>query len=247
MESIINEHEKRVEVCPSPLLFDTYFQNKDCIVVVIDVFRATSAICTAFANGIERVRTVVNVDEAKAYQEKGWLAAAERNGEVVEGFELGNSPFHYSRELVNGKQLALTTTNGTKAVGVAKKANTILIGSFLNLSSIVKYINNSPKDVLLLCAGWKNRFNLEDTLFAGAVVNELSKNEIFRGKSDSAIAAENLYNHAKSDLMSYLESSSHRNRLARLNLHQDIEFCLQHDKFDVLPILKNEDFVLEKL
>lgn len=246
MESTINENERRVEVCPSPLLFETYFQNRDSIVVVIDVFRATSAICTAFANGIERVKTVVSVDEAMNYQKLGWLAAAERNGEVVEGFELGNSPFHYSEELVKGKNLALTTTNGTKAVNYAGDAKTIIIGSFLNLTSVVNYINTHEKDVLLLCAGWKNRFNLEDTLFAGAVVHALSANSKYAGKSDSAIAAESLYVSAKSNLIKFLENSSHRNRLAKLNLHRDIEFCLQHDKFDVLPILKNEDFVLEK-
>lgn len=246
MESVINENQRRVEVCPSPLLFDIYFQNKDCIVVVIDVFRATSAICTAFANGIEKVRTVVDVEEAKSYQEKGWLAAAERNGEVVDGFELGNSPFHYNESLVKGKKLALTTTNGTKAVDIANEANTIIIGSFLNLSSVVNFINKQQKDVLLLCAGWKGRFNLEDTLFAGAVVSGLSKNTIFKGKSDSAIAAENLYNQAKPNMIEYLSSSSHRNRLAKLNLHKDIEFCLQIDQFDVLPILNHEDFILEK-
>ncbi len=244
MESQISADQRRVEVCNSPLLFDTYFQNRDCVVVIIDVFRATSAICTAFQNGIEKIKPVVSVEEAKAYQTRGWLAAAERNGQVVEGFEFGNSPFHYSPEVAKGKKLALTTTNGTRAIDAAKEANQVIIGAFLNLKAVVNYLIQQNKDVLLLCAGWKNRFNLEDTLFAGAVVYHLKKQEQFAGLSDSSIAAERIYAQAKGNLNVFLESSSHRNRLARLQLEKDIEYCLMESKINLVPILKNGELVL---
>ena len=235
METTENANQRKVEVCYSPELFPIYYSTDDCVVVIIDIFRATTAICTAFQNGVKQIIPVATIDEAKAYQAKGMIAAAERNGEIVEGFDLGNSPFSYMNEEFKGKEVVLSTTNGTQAIEKAKVANTIIIGSFLNLDAVVRYLIKENKNVMLLCAGWKNRYNLEDSLFAGAVVEQLKNNEVFTGLADSSIAAGHLYQAAEGHLNDFLKNSSHRKRLAKLNLEKDIEYCLQLNTMDLVP------------
>ncbi|MBL4707834.1 MAG: 2-phosphosulfolactate phosphatase [Flavobacteriales bacterium] len=236
METIETEFQRKLEVCYSPELFPTYFVKDDCVVVVIDIFRATSAICTAFDHGIKQIIPVATIEEAREYQAKGYVAAAERNGEIVEGFDLGNSPFSYMNPELKGKELVLSTTNGTQAIEKAKAANTIIIGSFLNLDAVCRFLEKQNKNVILLCAGWKGRYNLEDSLFAGAVVNQLKNNPVFTGLSDSSIAADQMYDLAKGDLGEFLKNSSHRRRLAKLNLEKDIDYCLQLNQIDLVPI-----------
>lgn len=231
----------KLEVAFSPDLYP-FYENKEAIVVVIDVFRATSAICTAFENGVKAIIPVEKVEEAKAYQEKGFIVAAERQGEIVEGFNLGNSPFHYMDKNLVGKEVVLTTTNGTRAISVAKNSHQIIVGSFLNLTAICNYLKNEKRDVLLLCAGWRGRFNLEDSLFAGAVVNELS-GDFFNELSDSALAAQTFYEVGKNDIGYFLINSSHRRRLKNLNLEKDINYCLQLDQTKVVPVLEGSRLI----
>lgn len=236
METKETEFQRKLEVCYSPELFPTYFVEKECVVVVIDIFRATSAICTAFDQGIKQIIPVATIEEARAYQSKGYIAAAERHGEIVEGFDIGNSPFSYMNPDLKGKEVVLSTTNGTQAIEKAKAADTIIIGSFLNLDAVCRFLEEHNKNVILLCAGWKGRYNLEDSLFAGAVVNKLKMNKVFTGLSDSSIAADQMYQMAKNDLNGFLKESSHRRRLAKLNLEKDIEYCLQLNQIDLVPI-----------
>lgn len=234
---------RKVEVCFSPALFPVYFQDKNCVVVVIDVFRATSAICSAIDNGVKSIIPVATVEEALAYKQKGFLAGAERQAEVVEGFDFGNSPITFKKANYSGQEIVLTTTNGTKAIEMAKEANKVIIGSFANLDAVCDYIEKEDKDVILFCAGWKDRFNLEDTLFAGAVVEKLTNNLRFSEMADSAIASANLYNTAKSDLYGFLNESSHRKRLSRLNLEEDIIYCLTLNQSEIVPVLKDGKIV----
>ena len=236
METTENEFQRKLEVCYSPDLFPVYFTKKDCVVVVIDIFRATSAICTAFEEGINQIIPVATIEEARAYQAKGYVAAAERHGEIVEGFDIGNSPFSYMNPQLKGKDVVLSTTNGTQAIEKAKGAKRIIIGSFLNLTAVCKYLENENRDVILLCAGWKGRYNLEDSLFAGAVVNYFEDNQVFTGIADSSIAARQMYKAAEGNLNDFLKDSSHRRRLQRLNLEKDIEYCLQIDTTDLVPV-----------
>jgi 2-phosphosulfolactate phosphatase len=231
-----------IEVCYSPQSYPL-FHNAESIVVVIDVLRATSAITTAFYNGVSRMIPVATVEEASEYRKQGFLVAAERNGEMVEGFDLGNSPFGYMNKKVKGKTIAITTTNGTQAIEVAKDAQQVIIGSFLNLDTVIDYLRKSKKDVLFLCAGWKNKFNLEDTLFAGAVAQELIYKHRFNSNCDSTIAAMELYNLAKHDLYDFLSQSSHRNRLAKLDLERDVKYCLTPNQCPVLPIMEGKFLV----
>lgn len=231
-----------IEVCHTPQAY-SLFHKENAIVVVIDVFRATSAIVTAFYNGVSKMVPVATVDEAREYQRNGYMAAAERDGEVIEGFELGNSPFGYMNNKVKGKIIAISTTNGTQAIEASRKASKILIGSFLNLDILCEYLVAQKKDVVLLCAGWKNKFNLEDTVFAGAVVDKLTANNSYQVDCDSAIAAKHLYNIAKNNLFDFLSDSSHRKRLAKLDLERDIKYCLTPNQCPVIPVMEGKYLV----
>lgn len=231
-----------IEVCYTPQAYHL-FHKDEAIVVVIDIFRATSAIVTAFYNGVSKMIPVATVEEAKEYQANGFMAAAERNGEMIEGFELGNSPFGYMNNKVKGKTIAISTTNGTQAIEASRKSSKIVVGSFLNLDVLCEYLASQKRDVILLCAGWKNKFNLEDTLFAGAVAEKLISESGFDTFCDSAIASRHLYNLAKDDLFTFLGNSSHRNRLAKLDLERDIQYCLTLNQCPVIPVMEGKYLV----
>ena len=208
--------------------------------VIVDIFRATSSICYGIENGAEAIIPVSQVEECAAYAEKGlnYLLAAERDGKVVEGFDFGNSPFSYTKEKVAGKTIVLTTTNGTHALHLSRAAKKIAIGSFLNLTSLCNWLKGQNDNILLVCAGWKNNFNLEDTLFAGAVVDQLKENNY--KLDDAAIAAYDLYQIGKYDINAYLKKTSHSERLKKLGIEKDIEFCLQVDLTTAIPVLDGE-------
>jgi 2-phosphosulfolactate phosphatase len=237
--------EKRnLSVCLSPALLPSYVLE-NTIVVVIDIFRASSSICYGIANGAEAIIPVSTVEECLSYKEQGFLLAAERNGLIVEGFDFGNSPFSYVEDKVKGETIVLTTTNGTRALKESLEASEIIVGSFLNLSAVCRWLQVQKKDIILLCAGWKNHFCLEDTLFAGAVVEKLYGIDICL--DDSAMAAGDLYALAKNDLAGYLSKSSHGERLKKLNIEKDIAFCLQIDTIDTIPILKGDKLLKLKI
>ena len=231
-----------LNVCLSPALIPL-FEVDDYVVVVIDIFRATSSICYGIENGAEAIIPVSEIEECVAYQEKhpDYLLAAERDGKVVSGFDFGNSPFSYTKEKVAGKTVVLTTTNGTHALHLSRSAKKIIIGSFLNLTAVCDWLKTQQENILLVCAGWKNNFNLEDTLFAGAVVEQL-KDSNFR-VDDAAIAANDLYQIARGDLDGYLKKTSHSERLKKLGIEADIAFCLQVDITTAIPVLEGERLV----
>ncbi|QNK62467.1 2-phosphosulfolactate phosphatase [Pedobacter sp. PAMC26386] len=233
--------QRKIEVCLTPALIDLY-TIENSIVVVIDILRATSSIVYGIDNGAQAIIPVAQVEECMKYAGKGYLLAAERNGEVVEGYDFGNSPFSYTAEKVAGKTIVLTTTNGTKALHLARKrANQVVIGAFLNLEALCNWLKTQEKDVLLLCAGWKDQFNLEDTIFAGAVVNQLRQG--FTHYDDASVAAEDLYLLAKNDLRAYIHKSSHSHRMVALNIEEDVRFCLQTNICQTIPILEGDQLV----
>jgi len=232
---------RKIEVCVTPALLGLY-NIEQTIVVVIDILRATSSIVYGIDNGATAIIPVANVTDCLNYTDRGYLLAAERNGSVVEGYDFGNSPFSYTKERVGGKTIVLTTTNGTKALHMARaKAKQVVVGSFLNLQALCNWLKTRDEDVLLLCAGWKDQFNLEDTLFAGAVVQELRPH--FDEFDDSGVAAEDLYQLAKADLRTYINKSSHSHRLAALNIEADVQFCLQLNLCQAIPVLEGDNLV----
>ena len=232
--------KKKLEICLTPALLHLY-DFSESIVVVIDIFRATSSICYGIDNGAEAIIPVASIEACQSYEASDFLLAAERNGEVVEGFDFGNSPFSYTREKVEGKTVVLTTTNGTHAINLSRGASKIVIGSFLNMSALCKWLTSQPNDILLVCSGWKDKINLEDTLFAGGVVHCM-KSDAYE-LDDSSIAAEDLYIMAQSDLEGYLKKTSHSERLKKLGIEEDIAFCLKVDIATSIPILEGERLV----
>lgn len=233
---------KKIEVCLTPDLLHHY-EIEDRIVVVADIFRATSTMVTAMANGVQSVIPVATIEECKALQEKGYLAAAERNTEQIEGCDFGNSPLSFvDNPEIKGKNLVMTTSNGTIAITKAKNAREVVIGAFLNQSTVVKYLRSQNADVLLLCAGWKGCVNLEDAMFMGALLNDLL--EDFKFSNDACGMARSVFHLGKNNPKRFLTDSSHFQRLKGNELLEDIEFCLTMDKYDVLPVLKGEEIVV---
>ncbi len=232
------QEKKNIEVCFSPVLFSN-FRNPGAIAVIVDILRATSAIVTAFENGVDKIIPVGSLEEARASKEKGYMVAAERDGLVQDFADFGNSPFNFTRERVAGQQIVYSTTNGTQAIHVARDCAQVLIGAYLNFTSLKDWIVNQQRDVIFLCAGWKNKFNLEDTLFAGAMAENLITSGAFETICDSTKASMDLYGQASADLMKYLDKVAQRERLRRNKLDDVIEYCHTFDVTRVIPVLRN--------
>ena len=232
--------------CLSPALLHLY-DVRDCIVVVIDVLRATSTIATALYNGAREVIPVDSVERCiQLGKELECITAGERDGQIAPGLQYGNSSFEYPREFIEGKTLVLTTTNGTKLLhmALAKGATEIVTGAFLNLSAVCEHLIKMKKNVVLGCAAWKDRPNMEDTLFAGAVVSRVA--EHFQINCDSSQMARNLYTHARQDLFEFMRSNdaSHYHRLTGFGLEKDIRHCLTEDIANILPEYVNGKLVV---
>ncbi|RNI31216.1 2-phosphosulfolactate phosphatase [Rufibacter latericius] len=229
-----------IDVCFSPALLPLYDLTGK-IAVAVDVLRATSSMVTALANGVTHIAPVSELEACLAYRNQGYLVAAERDGIKADGFDLGNSPFHYLDDDYTGRLLAITTTNGTQAIRQSRTADEVLIGAFLNVGAVAEYVRRAGKDVVVVCAGWKGLFNLEDTLFAGALAERLQGD--FALNNDATLAAFHLYQAAKPDMLGFLSKSSHVQRLERLHILKDTEFCLQEDTYTVVPVLKGDFLV----
>jgi 2-phosphosulfolactate phosphatase len=222
----------------SPSLLNLY-DVSNSIVVIIDVLRATSTIATALYNG---AKCVIPVDSVTRCMEIGrqieGITAGERDGQIAEGLEYGNSPFEYPREFIEGKTLVLTTTNGTRLLHMAleKGAKSIITGSFPNLSAVCDHLKEKKQNVILGCAAWKDRVNIEDMLFAGAVISTIGKN--FSINCDSSHIAQAMYEKAKKDMFDFMKKNeaSHYHRLMNFGLEKDIRYCLTSDGANVLPV-----------
>ena len=229
---------RKIETCLSPELIHLYdVEGKN--VVIVDIFRATSTIISALANGVSCVVPFYSLEECRRMKNKGYVIAGERDGKTAEGFELGNSPLAFLNGRYRDKKIAMTTTNGTLAIEKSKeKANNIIIGSFLNLKATADYLNSKEEDIFILCAGWKGKFNLEDSLFAGALGN-LLKNR-FSTDCDTTIALQSLYECHKENLKKLLSLASHAKRLQNENIEADIDFCLTLNKYSNIGLLNGD-------
>lgn len=229
----------------SPALLHLYDLN-NTVVVIIDVFRATSTIASALYNGARCVIPVDSVPKAiEISRNIDGIAAGERDGKIADGLLHGNSPLEYGRDFIENRTLVLTTTNGTRLLHMAleRGADTIISGSFPNLSAVCDFLIKEKKSVLLGCAGWKDRFNLEDTLFAGAVISQVKKH--FTIHCDSSLMAESMYAKHRSNLVGFAPKLTHYHRLVeRFGLIEDIRFCLTTDIANVLPIYKEGRLVV---
>lgn len=239
--------KRNLFTCLSPALINVY-DISNSIVVIIDVLRATSTITTALYNGAASVIPVATVPRCvELGKALGGITAGERDGKVAEGLSYGNSPFEYPREFIEGKVLVLTTTNGTKLLHMAldQGAAEIVTGSFPNLSAVCDHLISSDKDVVLGCSGWKDRINIEDTMFAGAVVARIK--EHFNIHCDASKLAESLFHEAGPDRFGFMQKreATHYHRLMKYDLEKDIRYCLTEDVADVLPIFQADRLVIK--
>jgi 2-phosphosulfolactate phosphatase len=230
--------KRKIETCLSPALFEPD-EHSNSIVVIIDILRASSAICTAFANGATEIIPVADVQEAKDYKARGYLVAAERDGYVLDFADFGNSPFNFTKEKVEGKTIVYSTTNGTGIINLSSSAYMTVVGAFLNIGSLTQWLIKQDRDVLLFCAGWKNRFNIEDTVCAGAIAEKLMTSNLYTTICDSTLAALDLWTLASPDLQGYINKAAQRTRLRDKNLDDCIEFCLTADFTEKIPVIKN--------
>jgi 2-phosphosulfolactate phosphatase len=235
-----------LHTCFSPALLRLY-DAANAIVVIVDVLRATSTITTALYNGSKYVIPVDSVAKSiELGKQIDCITAGERDGRIAEGLKYGNSPFEYPRSFVEGKILVLTTTNGTRLLHMAidKGAQQIITGSFPNLTAVSDYLLSANKDVILGCAAWKDRVNLEDLLFAGAIINRV-KNK-FHINCDSSQISETLYLDARNDFYEFLKEkkASHFQRLLGYGLEKDIRYCLTPDVANVLPFYEDGKLIV---
>ncbi len=235
---------KTVEVCFSPRLFPHIITQNNYISVVVDILRASTSICAAFENKVKKIIPVSYINKAKKYKEKGYLVASERDGKILDFADFGNSPFNFLKEEVKGKVIAYRTTNGTQAIKIAaKKSDKLVIGSFINLEALSNWLIEQNKNVVILCAGWKNKFNLEDSIFAGALAEKILNNPNFKTSCDSAVAAIDLWNISKTNLLSYIEKASHRHRLKKMVLDDVLQYCFTPDSSKIIPILDGDGII----
>mgnify|MGYP000918029660 FL=1 len=228
-----------LEVCLSPALYPAYRQENDRVIVV-DVFRATTTICAAFANGARAIIPVAGIQDAERYKAQGFPVGAERNARKCYFADFGNSPFDVTAEKVGGKTIVFTTTNGTQAVEAAKDSAYLLIGAFSNIDVLMEKSIELGGRVVILCAGWNNRINIEDTLFAGAFAEKLIQKAVIRRLPDSVRIALHLWEKAKSDPLEFVKQTEHYQRLIANHAETDAPFCLQHNTCPVVPYYDKE-------
>lgn len=233
---------RKIEVCFSPELIHLH-ELKSKIVVVVDIFRATSTMVAALAHGVREILPLADLESCQLMKEQGFLIGGERNGLTAPGFEMGNSPVAYLMGDYVGKRLAMTTTNGTQAIDKSRGADQILVGAFPNLQATVSYIQGEDKDVLIHCAGWKGHFNLEDSLYAGALVKALESTH--RVEEDGAVAMRSLFEKEGHDLKVFLSQASHAKRLQNHGIERDIDFCLTLDLYDIVVKADERGFLVK--
>ena len=213
--------------------------------IAVDVLRATSTMATVLAAGGEAVQVFSDLDQLMTVSEQ-WpsdkrLRAGERGGAKVAGFELGNSPLDCTAELVAGKRLFISTTNGTRALQRIQNAPIVLAAALINRAAVVKFLlEKQPQTVWIVGSGWEGSYSLEDTVCAGAIAHSIWQQtncplEDISG-NDEVVSAIALYSQWQNDLLGLLHKASHGQRLLRLECLEDLKYCSQTDTLDILAI-----------
>ncbi len=217
---------------------------KGKMVAVIDVLRACTTVAYAMARGCERIIPVASVEAATnlaaSLEKTVTLLGGEREGKRIDGFDLGNSPLEYTAEAVKGKTVILATTNGTKAISMSQGAESILITSFVNMSSVVHHLRAAQEDALtIVCAGESNRFALEDAVCAGMLIERVCQDDDDIELSDGAHAARLLYRVNEQSIPALIKSCEHGRYLDNLGFGQDLEVCSRIDTLKIVPVVKD--------
>jgi 2-phosphosulfolactate phosphatase len=238
----MEKSKNRLEVCLSPAIYDRHADDEN-IVVIVDILRATSSICAAIHNGVKSILPVATVEEAFEMKKQGFMVASERDGYVLDFADFGNSPFNFTPEVVQGKEIVYSTTNGTRCIHMASHSRAVVIGSFLNISSLANWLTQQNAPVLIFCASWKDRFSLEDTVFAGALSERLLNSGKFESVCDAVTASIDLWSIAKNDLYGYIQKTAQKGRLASKGLDDCIEYCLTSDQTGVVPVFQDDRLI----
>ena len=209
------------------------------ICVVIDVLRATSVMITALHNGAEKIFPFkdIKIIQERCENLKNIIKCGERNALKIDGFDLGNSPLEFTKEKVFGKDIYMSTTNGTKAVENSLSAEKIIICSFLNIKSVSKKLLEYKKDVVIVCAGTNGKFSLDDTLCAGLIIKEMQKHTEIQ-MNDVLLAAVRI-SESHEDIKDILKGSTHYERLLSLGFEKDMEHIFSLNKYSIVPEYKN--------
>jgi 2-phosphosulfolactate phosphatase len=237
-----------IEICIVPELYQyRKTTGNNHIAVVVDILRATSTIAVAIAQGAQKVIPVTDMNKLFEFKKDGHLIVSERDGIQPDFADFGNSPFQLINTNIKNAVIVISTTNGTRTLSVVNSAGKIFIGAFVNISSLCSTLKKLNQNIVIVCSGWKYRFSLEDTLFAGAVCENLIDNELFSGNDDSVFASMELWKQAKDDLLNYVSSSEHYQRLYSLGMGESVPYCFELDACSVVPILENGIIINYKL
>lgn len=229
----------KINVLLSPLnAEEMYFTGKTT--VIIDVLRATTVIATALENGAKEVIPVGTIEFAMKVSGDAFgghrLLGGERNTKKIEGFNLGNSPLEYTKEVVEGKSIILFTTNGTKAIVKAKFSENLITCSYFNLNAVANYLLSLNVDFDILCAGDNGRFSLEDTVCAGRLISEINKLKKDIELTDSARSSVALDKAFGKSITRMLSNTEHGAKLKENEFDKDIKFCAKLSKSEVIPV-----------
>lgn len=218
-------------------------------VVVVDVLRASSTIVTALANGARSVVPVPDMAQAgkiaSNLDQRSYLLGGERDGLRIEGYHLGNSPLEYDSETVKDRTVILNTTNGTAALSRARQAEHLVVGCLLNAGAVVRFVQSTGLPITIVCAGWRNRVSLEDTLCAGLFLYELWNGVEPDTASDTAHIAFTQYANDRANLAHALNRSYHARWLSRAGYADDVEYSFQIDAVPVLPYFDDSRLIIK--
>jgi 2-phosphosulfolactate phosphatase len=236
-----------VEVCLSPKLYFEKLTKGEFITVITDIFRATTSVVAALDYGINSIIPVASLDVAKEYKQKGFVVAAEREGIKVDFADIGNSATEFFHPDLKGKDIVYSTTNGVKAINMASDAKHVVLGAFMNLKAVAAWLNDKKLPVVIFCSGWKNKVNIEDTLFAGALSTILSEKYGYTVECDASHISSDVWNIAKHNIFEYIEKASHRNRLAHIIDTDMLKYTFTPDTSNIVPVFKENKITAEKI
>jgi 2-phosphosulfolactate phosphatase len=227
-----------VEVCLLPELYPHRGTKGKHVAVIVDVLRATTTITVALQQGCKEVIPVTDLHDLQQYKQKGYITISERDGLQTAFADFGNSPLQLISNHIKDKTIAISTTNGTRAIAMVDEADKIFLGAFVNLSALAAKLKAGRHDVVIVCSGWKHRFSLEDTLFAGALCEKLTSDPCFSFNDDSTLASMDLWKTAKNHLQDYVSQVEHYKRLYALGMGESVPYCFQTDICTAVPVLE---------
>ncbi|MCL2132265.1 MAG: 2-phosphosulfolactate phosphatase [Lentimicrobiaceae bacterium] len=235
--------KKTLEICLTPELYlHRLTEGTNHSVVIVDILRATTTIVTALEQGVAKIIPVADIEQLVRMKKDGYLVASERDGLQSDFADFGNSPLQFMNPKVKNTTIAFSSTNGTRALTFVSTVEHVFFGAFSNCSALSRKLEQMQEDIVVICAGWKQGFSLEDTVFAGLLCEKLSPKFTLTG--DSAYAALSIWKDAKSDLSAYASKTEHYERLHLLKMHESIPYCFQMDTCRAVPKLADGVIVL---